>query len=660
MAVNLYEGPAEQRFIDTYAPLPFQELMQVGQQFQRERERTEQAIQEFYTEYGDFMSPSQRDIESMTQTTFGAFQPQLDRMRMDPEYLRSREGQAGIMQAIRGVDRSKIAQLRQGAEMLRERARLRAKLESEGRYKASWDPYADLSQYDTLAQGIISPSILEYQSMEELTKPYTSELKPGYMYHIDPYRYFTGITEEDVRRTLEPQFESITSTPQGQAWMRDIANEMAAYGITDPEAIREETLNRMVQTQKDRMVPILNFDEAALKLDELAIRRAKLRGEQQAQQQPLLMDQIKVVGQSYLGAISDMLNNNPTVAARNAELNDNLATAQASGNREAIANAQQQAAQAQMNDFANLTRNAFLFGAGATQFADVKDYANKADGASKAIDLYSVPVDANAIDDILSQVVGNRSERNGVVQYTTTDLSKFKTGVQVASQMNMGDVKVSIPKYGLENILKEGGVEQVQVVPVTGKNIVNQVHPDGTISQLAAVDVIFTEDDINKNVMSRLGKKISFKGTTRPTAAAEYVTATFEQNPAGIMANLIAKAGGKVNEIVPEETTSTTVSGRQTIQGQLLGTQSTTTTAKGRPKKVYRVRQYIEIPDERIPGQERLVSSINQANLRRETTANVSSGERPGVVEDAFNAALNQQSQNAAAIQRWNNTGGTR
>lgn len=666
MAVNMYEGPAEQRFVDTYAPLPFQEVFQVGQQYQRERERTEEEIKQFQADYGDFMSPSAADVTDWEAETMGRLRPQLEQMRLDPEWIKSQGGQAQIRGAIRSIDTAKLNQLRQSAANLQERQKNVAKLQAAGRYKRSWDPI-DIASYRTLGpegQGIMSElSPLEYQSLEELTTPYAESLKPGYIGHVDPYRYYTGITEEDVRRSLEPQFESITSTPQGQAWMRDVAQELAAVGITDPEAVREETLNRMVQSQKDRMVKNLEFDKAALDMAELSFKRAQT-GAASAGAPPRLTDQVRVSGATLLQERRNQLLQNPSISQDMDILSAQYEKALASGNREAIKSVEDRTKQYMLERQEQQIQRAFLFGANQQSFFDnsgnpVKmDYSDYTDGAKKMFEGYSIGIGLTGSDAFIEAEAGKDVKKTGEHTYRYNNITDFKTVAQLAEGWDA--IPIYAPSSELEKYIENDVFKNVDVSSISKQNVVNQTLPNGQIEQYLAVDVTFTEDDVDLEKL----RKLHGRGATKvrsnvqeykfPPEALEAAARGLQKDPLSRIDAMVERAGGIINVVGGKVSESTTTSERDVAGSKKkLGGESETIRRTGEAKKTYKLTLYQKMPHETQPGRETTTSQVNLLYDKNWMNQKAVGEEYPQEVGDAFSITLNQQTQNTNVLKSW-------
>lgn len=259
--MNFYEQPAQQQFIDTYAALPFQEMMMVGQAYKQERDKTEAALDAYKAQYGDFQSLSKRDIENWDKT-IGVINPALEKMRMDPEYIKSQEGQQEIRGLIRSVDSSKLNMLRSSAENLQKRAQVIAQMKAQGKYNPNWDDI-NIAEWDTLGSGRIMTDLspIEYMNASDLSKTYFDSMRPGTLgaKWVDGVKYqVTGNNEADLRSIALAKSNDLINTPQGQRYYQEF---LAKTG--DPVKATEAFQEMIVDANRDRIIrPTMTVDPA--------------------------------------------------------------------------------------------------------------------------------------------------------------------------------------------------------------------------------------------------------------------------------------------------------------------------------------------------------------------------------------------------------------
>ena len=68
MSTNPFSQPAQARFINTYVPIPFEQLYNVANQFNQELRRQEAILQADREKYGTFLSRSEKDMQTILIT----------------------------------------------------------------------------------------------------------------------------------------------------------------------------------------------------------------------------------------------------------------------------------------------------------------------------------------------------------------------------------------------------------------------------------------------------------------------------------------------------------------------------------------------------------------------------------------------------------------
>lgn len=263
MAANMYDQPAQAKFIDTYVPIPFQELYTLGTQAKQDVEKAVQDLSGKIQTWSQFKSPSSKDTQNFYNLTIGAMADDIERLAANPDLLKTQEGRHAIQSKINNLDYKTLSNIKQSADNLSERLKSIEKMKADGLYKESWDDI-NVSQWDTVNKGIMnSLSPTKYVKMHDLADPYASQLKPTFYKgrnpitgEFMPFTNWEAITENDIKRTLsDPKvIRDVLNTPQGKYHYRDVAN---AVLMANPKATQEDILNafsqELVNSQKDRM-----------------------------------------------------------------------------------------------------------------------------------------------------------------------------------------------------------------------------------------------------------------------------------------------------------------------------------------------------------------------------------------------------------------------
>ena len=279
MAVNRYDNPAQAQFIDTYVPIPFEQLYTLGRQAQ---DNVNQALKDYSAaldKWADFTSPSQVDTQAWYNETYGRALPVAEEMAKNMDLIRTPEGRARIYSVINNVDRAKLSMLRQSADNLRARQEANLRLMALGLYNPEWHNI-DFANYSTQQSGIFNDvSPLPYQSEVDMVKPFVDNLKDSFLGSRGGY-LFTGVTQDQVRHQIDLNMSSILNTPQARKHLEVLMNR----GLNQEQALT--TLRNSLYTAGDEFVRenVSGVDAFALENLRQANRlRLKGAGQQQGQ-----------------------------------------------------------------------------------------------------------------------------------------------------------------------------------------------------------------------------------------------------------------------------------------------------------------------------------------------------------------------------------------
>lgn len=230
--VNRYERPAEAQFINTYAPIPFEQLYQLGSQAKAEVDLARNELASSLDKWSDFRSPSQTDTQTWYNETIGKIEPVVNELATNLDLLKTAEGRARLRTAVNNVDRAKLSSLMQSRDALLQRQKIDQELMLSGRYNPEWHGM-DYTGYDTTRSGIFNDvSPLAYASIKDLTDKYVNNLKQSFIKKEGGYDYY-GVTNEDIRRTLDQHRAGILATPEAQ---KHVETMMRTTGISKAEA----------------------------------------------------------------------------------------------------------------------------------------------------------------------------------------------------------------------------------------------------------------------------------------------------------------------------------------------------------------------------------------------------------------------------------------
>lgn len=290
MAVNRYDSPAQAEFINTYVPIPFEQLYTLGKQAKENVDKALSAYSTALDKWAEFQSPSAIDTQEYYNETYGRALPVAEEMSRNLDMLKTAEGRAKIYSIINNTDRAKLSMLRQSAENLKQRQKVNQQLMLSGKYDPEWHD-VDFSNYSTLTSGIYNDvAPLAYKSVRELSDPYLKNLTPGYIKTVGAYDYY-GNTREDIEDAINSNFNDIVNTPEAAKHMQTYMQRTGANAQQAEEWFR----NELVDTNLDRTLrPERRINEFAKMeyANNMAMRLAKAKkGEEQATALPDVYDQ---------------------------------------------------------------------------------------------------------------------------------------------------------------------------------------------------------------------------------------------------------------------------------------------------------------------------------------------------------------------------------
>ena len=242
MAINRYDTPAQAEFINTYVPIPFEQLYTLGRDAKAEVDKAIAEQSAALSKWSEFRSPSAVDTAAWNEATLGAVKPVIDKLASNPDLIKTVEGRSMLRSAINNVDTSKLALLQQSRDTLLQRQKVDQELMIKGLYNPEWHNL-DYNNYNTLSSGIFNDvSPLAYQSIQDLTDPYYKGIQDSYLYTKGGYDY-SGVTRDQIAEITDKNLSGIMVTPVAQKHMEVYKKQT---GATDEEA-KDWLRNKVIQ-----------------------------------------------------------------------------------------------------------------------------------------------------------------------------------------------------------------------------------------------------------------------------------------------------------------------------------------------------------------------------------------------------------------------------
>lgn len=256
MAVNRFDQPVQSEYISQYTPIPFQELYNLGREYNARVDQNLDTIGNYIKDWKTFRSPILKDIETYNRIAMNPMVRDVINIAVtNPDALKDPSFRGRIQNAINSVDYTTLGALQQSAQNADNYLKVARQMAADGEYNRNWDPF-DPTSYSTAAQGIfngVAPT--KFITMQDLVNPYVKNLEPTFYGSKDPIsgaiRPFTdwmAVTENEIRGTLQSRYNDIIQTPQGMNWYRDIAR---ITKMQNPNATAEDVDNAFVNALVD-------------------------------------------------------------------------------------------------------------------------------------------------------------------------------------------------------------------------------------------------------------------------------------------------------------------------------------------------------------------------------------------------------------------------
>ena len=265
MAANRFDQAAEMPIINTYIPIDFSNLYQIGAAQKQTVDRAINDLNEAIVAFGQFRSPSSVDTQRYYDLSLGRMQGLIDEVAANPDSIKDSSFRSRLFSNLNSLDYAKLSMLKESADNLRLGLKTRAKMEAKGLYNKNWDE-SDIASYDTLTQGRVFDDItpIAYMNANQLSDAYFDNMKPGTIRHVyrDGVKYIaTGNTVEDLEAVANAHMSDLIATPQGQMYMKDFLRRRNG----DYEKAEEDFKDMIVASQMSRTLrPTLTVDPAWL------------------------------------------------------------------------------------------------------------------------------------------------------------------------------------------------------------------------------------------------------------------------------------------------------------------------------------------------------------------------------------------------------------
>lgn len=230
-------------------------------------EKGEKQLDDFYSQYGDFTSPFEKDVQNYDKLTRVRMNNKYDELvaqGIDP--LRTPEGRAAMAAEIRRTPVATLQNMKQAAETGRDYLKAIQQLKLNDKYDQGFEDFllqeAGLGRFedhDTMKDGVWernAPGV--YQTLGKAVDNWYEGMKPTDKGKKNGYRW-TGINEADLINVARPKAQAFANTDLGRYEKSLVRNRIKAANpnATDKEiddATDLQFLKDIAATQKKRLI----------------------------------------------------------------------------------------------------------------------------------------------------------------------------------------------------------------------------------------------------------------------------------------------------------------------------------------------------------------------------------------------------------------------
>lgn len=179
---NRYDKPVNYAYVSQYVPIPFQELVTLGQHYANERKQAEKDLANYIQKAGEFNSLISKDNESYKNIALNSrIQERINEATQDPSVMKSSAWRSGLMSDLNSVDYASLSKLKASAEQAKVYDAAVKRLALEGKMPPGWEPDY-FNTYSTIDSGqVFNATPLPYSTVTDMIHPMVDNIKPGYI-----------------------------------------------------------------------------------------------------------------------------------------------------------------------------------------------------------------------------------------------------------------------------------------------------------------------------------------------------------------------------------------------------------------------------------------------------------------------------------------------
>jgi len=213
MAVNLYDTPAQAKFINTYVPIEFEQLYKMADKAEKDLDQANEFMDKLISE-SNLNTPSQVDAMNWEKKVKMPITQLAEQAAADPDNLKSRAFQAQIKATTRRIksDRA-VNDMVQNASAMKQ---FMAKSDTR------WGGVENeaVFNYDSSKSGAFTMQNTEFQSGGDMFKQATDQIHPTIRFTPDGKRMIKEVSVDQINTAIENGYQEVAMSPAAKLhWM---------------------------------------------------------------------------------------------------------------------------------------------------------------------------------------------------------------------------------------------------------------------------------------------------------------------------------------------------------------------------------------------------------------------------------------------------------
>lgn len=231
---NRYDKPVNYGYVSQYVPIPFQELVTLGQHYANERKQAEKELSQYIQKAGEFNSLISKDNESYNNIALNPrIQARINEAAVDPSVMKSAAWRSGLMTDLNNVDYASLSKLKASAESAKVYDAAIKRLALEGKMPPGWEPDY-FNTYSTLDSGqVFNATPLPYATVNDMVHPYVNDLKPEHIRTAGGYDIY-GVSANRTQKQVDMYMSELLRRPDVQRRLQMYQN----MGMSSEEALQ--------------------------------------------------------------------------------------------------------------------------------------------------------------------------------------------------------------------------------------------------------------------------------------------------------------------------------------------------------------------------------------------------------------------------------------